>query len=82
MEWPGAPDRLGLVEERHELLGVELPLVRLPVRPGRTIAMLIETAARNYLLRRRGRHSAAGFAARIDRELEAREQRRRARGPG
>jgi HPr kinase/phosphorylase len=81
VDWPGAPDRLGLVEERHELLGVSLPLVRLPVRPGRSIAMLIETAARNHLLRRRGRNSAAGLAERVDRELEARHRRRRAQGP-
>src|SRR5581483_6292004 len=79
VEWPGAPDRLGLVEERHELLEVELPLVRLPVRPGRTIAMLVETAARNYLLRRRGRNTATELAARVDRELEERRGRRRAR---
>jgi HPr kinase/phosphorylase len=81
VEWPGAADRLGLVEERYELLGIRLPLVRLPVRPGRTIAMLIDTAARTHLLRQRGRNSAAGFAEQIDRELEARRQRRRARGP-
>lgn len=79
-EWSGAAERLGLVEERYELLGVELPLVRLPVRPG-TIAMLIDTAARNHLLHIRGRHSAAGFAERVDHELEARAHRRRARGP-
>jgi len=79
VDWPGAPDRLGLVEERYALLEVELPLVRLPVRPGRTIAMLIETAARNHLLRRRGRHTASELAERVDRELEARHRRRRSR---
>jgi HPr kinase/phosphorylase len=66
-EWAEGADRLGLIEGRHTLLEVALPLVRIPVRPARHIAMLIETAARNQLLRRRGRHSAADFAARIDR---------------
>jgi HPr kinase/phosphorylase len=78
VEWQGAPDadRLGLVEERHPLLEVELPLVRIPMRPGRSIAMLIETAARNHLLRARGRHSALDFAERVDHEILRRRQRR------
>jgi HPr kinase/phosphorylase len=72
VEWPGGADRLGLVEERYELLDVSLPLARVPVSPGRSVAMLIETAARNHLLRRRGRHSALGFAERLDREIARR----------
>src|SRR5439155_109702 len=54
VEWPGGADRLGLVAGSYALLEVELPLVRVPVRPGRSMAMLIETAARNHLLRARG----------------------------
>ena len=72
VEWPGGADRLGLVEERYELLEVELPLVRVPMRPGRNVAMLMETAARNHLLRRRGRASAVDFAHRLDQELARR----------
>lgn len=79
VEWPGSPDRLGFAEECHSLLDVSLPLVRLPVRLGRNTAMLVETAARNHLLRRRGRNSAAGLAERIDRELASRDRQRRAR---
>lgn len=76
VEWPGAVDRLGLIEERYTLLEVDLPLVRIPVHPGRSIAMLIETAARNQLLRRRGRLSALGFAERLDTEIASRGRRR------
>jgi HPr kinase/phosphorylase len=76
VEWPGGADRLGLVEGTYPLLEVELPLVRVPVRPGRSMAMLIETAARNHLLRRRGRHSALGLADRLDREISTRRRRR------
>ena len=65
--WAEGADRLGLTEERQIVLDVELPAVRLPVQPGRSTALLIETAARNHLLRRRGKHSAIEFAARIDR---------------
>jgi HPr kinase/phosphorylase len=80
-EWPGAPDRLGLMEARTTILEVELPYVRLPMRPGRSVAMLIETAARNHLLRRVGRHSALAFSQRIDREIARRRQQRRTGDP-
>jgi HPr kinase/phosphorylase len=76
VEWPGGADRLGVVEERYLLLDVDLPLARLPVRPGRSMGLLVETAARNHLLRRRGRRSAAAFAARIDEEIARRYARR------
>jgi len=67
IDWSDDADRLGLVDSTYMLLEVALPLVRIPVVPGRSMAMLIETAARDRLLRSRGRHSAADFAARIDR---------------
>jgi HPr kinase/phosphorylase len=76
VEWPGGADRLGLVEEQYALLEVQLPVVRVPVRPGRSMALLIETAARNHLLRRRGRHSALGFADRLDDEIATRRRLR------
>jgi len=66
IDWSDDADRLGLVDTIHTLLDVPLPLVRIPVVPGRSMAMLIETAARERILRARGRHSAVEFAARID----------------
>ncbi len=60
-------DRLGIDDATYSLLEVALPLVRIPITAGRTVGLLIETAARNQLLRWRGRHSAAEFTARIDR---------------
>ncbi len=77
-EWEDAADvdRLGLVEEKRTVLEVELPFVRVPVRPGRSIALLIETAARNHLLQARGLFSARGFAERLDDEIAIRRQRR------
>jgi HPr kinase/phosphorylase len=81
-EWPGSPDRLGLAQDTYPLLDVALPMMRIPVRPGRSIAMLIETAARNHLLRVRGRHSARELAERIDREIASKHAARRARSAG
>jgi len=67
-DWNEEPDRLGLDQPTYMLLDVSLPLVRIPVTAARNLGLLIETAARNQLLRWRGRDSAAEFAARIDRQ--------------
>jgi HPr kinase/phosphorylase len=61
-----AYERLGLDDTFHELLGVRIPLVRMPVAPGRSVATLVEVAARNQLLRARGHHAARAFARRLD----------------
>ena len=76
MEWSNTADRTGLNAEPYRLLDVELPLARIPVRPGRSNAVLIETAARNHLLQRRGRHGAQGFSERLDHEIARRRARR------
>ena len=54
-------ERLGLDEHVHEILGVSLPLVRLPVKPGRNIPTLLEVASRNHLLKTMGHRSAEAF---------------------
>jgi HPr kinase/phosphorylase len=58
-------DRLGVEDEDWSVLGEELPLLRVPVRPGRSVSTIIEVAARNQLLKDMGHHSAREFAARI-----------------
>jgi HPr kinase/phosphorylase len=71
-------DRLGLDEMSYEILGVRVPLLRIPVSPGRNVSSLIEVAARNRLLQVRGHHSAREFQERLDQALEqAREHRQR-----
>ncbi|HET8646553.1 MAG TPA: HPr(Ser) kinase/phosphatase [Vicinamibacteria bacterium] len=62
-------DRLGLGEERYPILGVEAPLVRMPVAPGRNLALLVEVAARNQLLKARGYDAARMFAEQVDEML-------------
>ena len=58
-------ERLGLDDHRHELLAVRVPLVRMPVAPGRSIATLVEVAARNELLKTRGYHPARELTDRL-----------------
>ena len=62
-------DRLGLDELTFELLGLRIPLIRMPVAPGRNLAILVEVAARNQLLRTRGINAARELAARLDAQL-------------
>jgi HPr kinase/phosphorylase len=64
-------DRLGLRDEQFMILGIELPLVRMPVAPGRNIALLVEVASRNRLLKDRGYDAARRFAERVDELIEA-----------
>lgn len=54
-------DRLGLEEDFYSIHGVNIPLMRIPVRQGRNISTIIEVAARNQLLKEMGYHSAREF---------------------
>ena len=60
-------DRLGLSEEYTEIMGVRIPYMVIPVRPGRNLAIIIEVAARNFSLKKMG-YSAA---KELDRRLNA-----------
>jgi HPr kinase/phosphorylase len=62
-------DRLGLDENVFEFLGVKVPIIHMPVAPGRSLAILVEVAARNQLLRSRGLNAARDLASRLERQL-------------
>jgi HPr kinase/phosphorylase len=62
-------ERLGLDDRFFEILGLRVPLIQMPVAPGRSVANLVEVAARNQLLRSRGHHAARDLAEKIDRRL-------------
>ena len=59
-------DRLGNTEKTMDILGVELPLIELPVRPGRSLATIVEIAARNWRLKAEGYDA----VAELDRRLQ------------
>jgi HPr kinase/phosphorylase len=65
-------DRLGLNDEFYETLGVRIPMIRMPVAPGRNVAILVEVAARNQLLRVRGHHAARRLVKRLHDRLGGR----------
>lgn len=51
-------DRIGLEDHAAKILGVELPEIILPLRPGRNVAVLLEVAALNQRLKQEGVYSA------------------------
>ena len=62
-------DRLGIDEQRYTILNVSLPLVQIPVRPGRHLSAIIEVAARNLLLKLGGHHSAQKFQEKLSEHI-------------
>ena len=63
-------DRLGIEEQRYSILDVDIPLLVIPVRPGRNLTTIVEVAARNHLLKLQGHHSAREFQERLNRAIE------------
>ena len=60
---------VGLRERRHRILGVNLPYLKLPVKPGRNMATLIEVAARNQMMKQQGVFSARDFNKKLRKRL-------------
>jgi HPr kinase/phosphorylase len=66
-------DRIGLDQEYYEILGLQVPHVTIPVRPGRDIARLIEVAAMDQKLKGLGRNSAVEFNTKLLNLMEPKE---------
>jgi HPr kinase/phosphorylase len=62
-------DRLGLDEETTRIIETDIPLVTIPVRPGRNLAVIIEVAAMNYRLKRMGYNAALQFTNKLTESL-------------
>lgn len=56
-----AYDRLGTESNYREVLGVKIPVIEIPVRPGRNLPIIIEAAAMNERLKAMGYNSAKDF---------------------
>ena len=61
-----AYDRLGLTSEYEDILGVKLPLVTIPVTPGRNLAVILELAAMNNRQKKMGFNAAEMLASEHD----------------
>ena len=58
-------DRLGLDDEKMDILGIEIPSITIPVRPGRNLAIILEIAAMNNRQKRMGYNTAEEFNQRL-----------------
>jgi len=57
-------DRLTGTYATNPILGLEIPQVTVPVAPGRNLAILVETAVRNHIMRLKGYDAAGDFVER------------------
>ena len=58
-------DRLGLEEEYTEILGIKIPSLLIPVKPGRNLAIIVEIAAMNNRQKRNGYNAAEELNKRL-----------------
>ena len=58
-------DRLGLDSEKMDILGIEIPSITIPVKPGRNLAIILEIAAMNNRQKRMGYNTAEEFNKRL-----------------
>ena len=58
-------DRLGLDDEKIDILGNEIPSITIPVMPGRNLAIILEIAAMNHRQKKMGYNTAEEFNKRL-----------------
>ena len=63
-------DRFGLDEEKVDILGVELPILTIPVMPGRNLAVIVEVAAMNNRHKKYGYNAAQKLAEELERHAQ------------
>ncbi|MDO5718709.1 MAG: HPr(Ser) kinase/phosphatase [Tissierellia bacterium] len=67
-------DRLGLDDEYTEILGVKIPIINVPVKPGRNVAMIVEVAIRNTRQKSLGYNAAVELNNRLIAEMQKKPQ--------
>ena len=63
-------DRFGLESIHTEIMGIKLPAVTIPVKPGRNLASIVEVAAMNNRNRKMGHNAALELTHRMDRHFQ------------
>ncbi len=63
-------ERMGLEHNTTEILGIDVPSITVPVRPGRNLAIIIEVAAMNFRQQTLGYNAAEELNERIKRSME------------
>ncbi len=63
-------DRMGIENEYTEILGIEIPILTIPIKPGRNTAVIIEVAAMNNRQKKMGYNAAQELLASLGMEVE------------
>lgn len=58
-------ERTGLNRDTTSVLGIDIPLINLPITPGKNITVIAEVIAMNYLLRHYGYDAAEAFQEKV-----------------
>jgi len=58
-------DAIGREENQKNYLGIDVPTIQIPIRPGRDVASLVEVAAKNWRLKQEGYHAFKDFENRL-----------------
>ena len=66
-----AYDRLGIESETTTILGVQIPKITIPVKPGRNLAVILEVAAMNNRQKKMGYNAAEEFIEQINKHFDA-----------
>ncbi len=64
-------DRLGMVDEYTNIMGINIPSLTIPVKLGRNLAVIVEVAAMNNRQKRMGYNAAVELNNRLMRQMEA-----------
>ena len=72
-DWDATKDweRVGLDVQTKKILDVEIPLVNLPINPGKNMTVICETIAMNELMKMHGYHTAKDFNRRLKEFMKA-----------
>jgi HPr kinase/phosphorylase len=62
-------ERVGFREDKYRLMGIDLPLIKIPVSPARNVSTIIELACRNHILKQRGRNTAVEIEERLMKKM-------------
>ena len=76
-DWDATKDweRVGLDVQTTKILDVELPLVNLPINPGKNMTVICETIAMNELMKLHGYHTAKDFNKRLKEFMKSKKTR-------
>ncbi len=64
-------DRFGLEEQTYNILGIDVPSITVPVRPGRSLPIILEIAAMNHRQKKMGYNTAAELEKQLIEQLGA-----------